>query len=193
MKYVRILFYPFIALLLFLTACGNQSIESNMNEEVKDFDFITQDKDNFNLEDLKGDWWLAYFMYTECTQVCPTTTANMLKIESMLEENNLDAQIVSFSVDPENDTPASLRNYVAEHQINLDRWTLLTGYEFDTIQDFSAKSFKVNVDQGSPGEVEFAHSTNFFLINPDGQVIKKYDGMGTEEIDIIIEDLKKVL
>lgn len=190
MKRFRVLTFSFF---LFLVACGNESIETNLSEKIDEFTFTTQDDEPLSLGDLKGKWWIANFMYTECTQVCPRTTANMLTIQSQANEADLDLQIVSFSVDPDFDTPNVLKEHVQEHQVDLTNWSFLTGYEFEVIKDLSQNSFQTVLEEGSPGEVQFAHSTSFFLINPKGELIKKYDGMGSEEMDVIMKDLEEVL
>ena len=38
-----------------------------------------------------------------------------------------------------------------------------------------------------------AHSYYFYLINPDGEMVKKYDGLSVDEVDVLTEDLKKVM
>lgn len=163
-----------------------------MSEKVDDFQFITQDNEKYGLKDLSGEWWIANFMYTNCTQVCPTMIPNMSSVQNKLQELNLNAKIVSFSVDPNYDTPPVLKEYVKEYGVDLNTWTFLTGYEFSEIKRLSENSFKTSLDKGSSGETEFAHSTGF-LVDPHGKVIKRYDGMATQDIKLIIEDLKKVL
>lgn len=187
-----LLFIPLVFVLV-LIACDYKEIEPNMSEKVEDFEFITQDNEKFSLKDLAGEWWIANFMYTNCTQVCPTMIPNMSSVQNKLQDLNLNAKIVSFSVDPNYDTPPVLREYVEEYGVDLSTWTFLTDYEFSDIKRLSENSFKTSLDKGSSGETEFAHSTGFFLVDPHGKVIKRYDGLATQDIKLIIEDLKKVL
>ena len=182
-----------ISLSTLLASCGNKSIEDNMSQNVASFEYITQDNETFGLEDLKGEWWLANFMYTNCTIVCPRTTPNMAKVQKEIKQSGLDAQFVSFSVDPDYDTPEMLKKHTEEYSVDLDNWYFLTGYDFDDIKELSNNSFQTVLEGGGPDEHEFAHSTLFFLVNPNGEIIKRYDGMSLEEMDVIIEDMKKVL
>ncbi len=182
-----------ISLSTLLASCGNKSIEDNMSQNVASFEYITQDNETFGLEDLKGEWWLANFMYTNCTIVCPRTTPNMAKVQKEIKQSGLDAQFVSFSVDPDYDTPEMLKKHTEEYSVDLDNWYFLTGYNFDDIKELSNNSFQTVLEGGGPDEHEFAHSTLFFLVNPNGEIIKRYDGMSLEEMDVIIEDMKKVL
>lgn len=182
-----------ILLISFLVACSGEKIDTNMSEEVADFNFTTQDNEQFGLKDLEGEWWVAYFMYTNCTIVCPTTTPHMVSAQNKLSEDGLNPQIVSFSVDPEHDTPDVLQEYADEYEADLDNWAFLTGYEFDEIQDLAEDSFKTVLDDGGPDSHEYSHSTYFYLVNPDGEIIKRYDGMSYEEMDLLVNDLKEVM
>ena len=192
MRLGHLLFVLFLTILL--AACGDK-IEANMSEEIQDFEFTTQDNTQLSLQDLEGKWWLADFMYTNCTLVCPSMTSNMVKVQKKLKEEDLDVQIISFSVDPNYDSPNVLKEYAIEYEADLSNWYFLTGYDFETIKDLSINSFQTMLQEGTPENENdlIAHSTSFFLINPNGELIKKYDGMGTQQVDEIIEDFKKVL
>lgn len=180
----------FILFVVFLTACG-KDIETNMSSQMTDFSFTTQDNTSLSLDDLKGDWWVTYFSYTDCRTVCPRTTANMVNVQKELKASGLQPQIVSFNVDPDNDKPDDLLAYAEEYDVDLASWDFLTGYEFETIQDLSEQSFQAVLESGAIDQR--AHSYMFYLINPKGEVVKKYDGMSQNELDILVEDLKTVL
>lgn len=181
---------------LFLTACGQGEIESNMptTKQVEDFEFTTQDNEPFSFEkDLKGKWWVADFIFTNCTTVCLPMTSNMVQLQLKLKEENLeDVHLVSFTVDPEVDSPEVLKEYAEGYQADLSNWTFLTGYDFETIKDLSYNSFMSMVVQ-TPDSDQVQHTIRFFLINPDGEIVKSYLGDQYDQMDVIIEDLKKVL
>lgn len=184
----------FIILMLFLGACGAAEIESNMPNDsiVADFEFTTQDRETLSLEDLKGEWWIADFIFTNCTTVCIPMTTNMVTLQEMMKEENLNAQLVSFSVDPEVDTPEVLTNYAAGYGADLSNWTFLTGYDFETIKELSIESFYADLRQ-EPDSDQVTHVVRFYLVNPEGQVIKSYFGTDLGDIESIVDDLKKVL
>lgn len=194
---MRIHQFLLYSLIFLLVACSEENIETNMSEEIQDFEFKTQDNETFGLSDLKGKWWLADFMYTNCNLVCPTMTSNMVRVQLKLKEVNLanKIEIISFTVDPDYDKPEILKEYAKSYQADLSNWTFLTGYQFETIKELSIGSFKTMLQEGSPENENdlIAHGTSFFLVNPQGELIKKYDGMGPEQIDEIISDLRKVL
>ncbi len=60
-----------------LCACGGQQIKDPLNYEVEPFTFQNQDGKNVSLESLKGEVWLADFIFTNCETICPPMTAHM--------------------------------------------------------------------------------------------------------------------
>lgn len=179
----------FIFIVIFLVACGN-NIDTNMSEPMMDFEFTTQDEKALSLSDLEGEWWIANFIYTNCRTICPRTTAHMADVQQKLKEDGLRPSIVSFSVDPNNDTPEVLKNYAKEYNADLETWTFLTGYDFETIQDISESSFKSVLREGAVGQR--SHGYGFYLIDPKGNIVKRYDGMSADELDILVQDLNTI-
>jgi len=180
-------------LILTLAACGGSQIETNMSEEISDFEFTTQDNETFGLDDLKGKYWVADFVFTNCTTVCLPMTTNMSYLQDQINEEGLeDIELVSFSVDPDYDTPEVLKEYSEDYEADLSNWTFLTGYDFDTIKELSIKSFKNMVQEAPEGTDQVTHGTSFFLVDPDGKVIKAYQGTDKENMDDILADLKEV-
>ncbi|HLR59051.1 MAG TPA: SCO family protein, partial [Pseudogracilibacillus sp.] len=167
----RISLIAFILFGLLLSAC-EKDIDANMSKEMQDFSFITQDNETLNLDDLKGEWWITYFSYTDCRTVCPRTTSNMVDIQSQLKKDGLEPPIISFNVNPEKDGPEELRKYAEENNVDLDTWDFLTGYDFETIQNLSEQSFLAVLEKGAAEQM--SHSYMFYLVNPKGEVVKKY-------------------
>ncbi len=189
---MRVLRISILFLIVFLAACNSEQIDTNMSQEIAEFEFMTQDNEEFGLRDLEGEWWIANFMYTNCTIICPTTTPNMASVQDMTKKLDLDIQFISFSVDPDNDSPEVLKEYTEDYPVDLSNWNFLTGYDFEKIQKLSNNSFETVLEGGGPDEHAFVHSTSFFLVNPNGEIIKKYDGMSTDELNAIVDDLQTV-
>lgn len=180
-----------LILILTLAACGDKEpIETSMNEEVNDFEYTTQDNETMSLDDLEGTYWVADFVFTNCTTVCLPMTSNMSYLQDKINDEGLDIQLVSFSVDPDYDTPDVLKEYAEEYSADLGNWTFLTGYDFQTIKELSIKSFKNMLSEPPDGSDQVTHGTSFFLVNPEGTVIKNYSGIEKDSMDDIFEDLK---
>src|SRR5699024_11579617 len=98
---------------LFLAACSDgtnseveekmkneDKIESNMDETMSDFEFINHDEETVSLDDLKGEYWVADFVFTNCTTVCIPMTSNMKILQDeMMEEDLKNIELISFKVD----------------------------------------------------------------------------------------------
>src|SRR5690625_4428083 len=180
-----------LVIILFLDACGWE-VESNMSGTVEYFEFTTQDNETLSFNDVEGKWCVADFIFTKCTTVCLPMTTNMSQLPDLLKEEGIDVQLVSFTVDPENDSPEVLKKYAESYDADLSNWSFLTGYEYETIKELSVNSFRSEV-QENPGSDQITHGIRFFLVNPDGEVIKNYYGIDMNEVKTIIDDLKKVL
>lgn len=129
-------------LTVFLSSCGTSKIENPLNYDVQSFSFQNQDGKAVSLESLKGQVWVADFIFTNCETICPPMTSHMAELQKQMEEENLQARIVSFSVDPENDTPEKLKKFAANYPLSFQNWDFLTGYSQKEIEKFALKSFK---------------------------------------------------
>ncbi len=83
-----------------------------------------------SLDNLKGKWWIADFIFTNWTTVCLPMTNNKSILQRKLKDNNLDVQLVSFSVDPDFDSPEVLKEYAEQYGVDFSNWSFLTGYDF---------------------------------------------------------------
>ncbi len=91
---------------------------------VPDFTFIERSSREVKSQELAGKVWVADFVYTSCGGFCPVMTEKMRKLQDMLPK---DIRLVSFSVDPDTDTPAVLAEYAKRYGADPDRWLFLTG------------------------------------------------------------------
>lgn len=195
-KFIRFSIIGFA--ILIIAACSNNeqqgsNVENNAGlGNVGDFSAITQSGEEFNVKDLEGSWWVADFIFTNCETVCLPMTANMVQLQSMLEDEGFDdVKLVSFSVDPERDTPEVLTEYANEYGADLNRWTFLTGYDFATIKDYATGTFKNLVEEPPEGSDQVTHATYFFLVDPNGNIVSHYSGTKPEQMADIVNDLKK--
>lgn len=118
-------------------------------------------------------------------------TTNMTKLQEKVKEEGLNIEIVSFSVDPTNDKPEKLKEYVLKFNDDTSNWNLLTGYTQEYIEDYALTNFKTVVKKPEIDN-QVIHGTSFFLINQDGKVVKDYDGL-TVPYNDIIKDIKLLL
>ncbi|HEX7232101.1 MAG TPA: SCO family protein, partial [Candidatus Binatia bacterium] len=93
---------------------------------VPEFTLTERDGSVVGLQQLRGKIWVADFIYTTCTDTCPLQSAMLAKLQHQYSANP-DFQLVSFTVDPERDTPQALTTYATKFQADGKRWYFLTG------------------------------------------------------------------
>lgn len=178
------------ATLVVLTACGS-GLKDELDWKVQDFSAVNQDGEEITLADLDGDVWLTSFIFANCVTVCPPMTANMASLQEELLAEDLDIPIISFSVDPDSDTPEVLKEYGEQFGADFSTWQFVTGYSFEEVQELSRESFKALVEWESEDSDQVMHGTSFYLVDQDGTVVKKYDGLEPPHEEII-SDIKKI-
>ncbi|MEH7416720.1 SCO family protein [Neobacillus drentensis] len=186
----RFWFLCVLVFIFLLSACGKKEIENAVNWPIKDFTATTQQNKQIGLKDLKGKVWVSAFIFTSCADVCPPMTANMVKLQKKLKEENLtNVELVSFSVDPTIDTPEVLTNYAKQFGVEFNNWTFLTGYSQQFIEKFAAESFKTIVKKPVGGN-QVIHQTYLYLVDQEGNIKKTYSGYKNVPYDEIINDIK---
>lgn len=181
-----------VVIVALLSACGQKGIENPLDYPVNDFTAVTQDNKQFEKKNLDGKIWIADFIFTNCADVCPPMTANMTKLQKMVDEEELkNVEFVSFSVDPTVDTPEKLTEYAKNFGLKDDNWTFLTGYSQEFIETYARETFKTLVKKPQEGD-QVIHQTYFFLVGPDEKVKKIYDGYEEVPYDEMISDIKSL-
>ena len=130
---------------------------------VAEFFLIERNGNTVTLKDLHGKVWVASFLFTRCCTGCPRISADLLQLQKDLADTE-GVVIVSFSVDPEHDTPAVMAEYARHFKQDPSRWTFLTG-EKALLTEVGLRSFKLNPVDGSMG-----HSTRFTLVDRNGRI-----------------------
>lgn len=185
--YILLLF----GMMLLFTACGEQ-YEGEISFEIEDFTFINQDHEEVSKSDLDGEFWVANFIFTNCVTVCPPMTSNMADLQSQLSEAGLDdVQLVSFTADPDRDTPEALKEFGESRGASFHNWHFLTGYEFEEIQEFSVENFKSAMEE-EPDSDQIMHTVRFFLVSPEGNAIEMYTGTEAAAMEQIVEDIERM-
>src|SRR6184192_617204 len=182
-----------LALLLWLrqlevTALRQRTVSSYGT--VPEFLLVNQDGQNFGSAQLRGKIWIADFIYTTCPGPCPMISSRMSELQKPLEKT--DAHLVSFSVDPEKDSPQVLRGYAEKWQAEPGRWDFLTGPK-SAIYGLTRNGFKLAVSDGSDAQGLPVHSTRMVLVDRHRQIRGYYDATETETITKLLADTNHLL
>jgi protein SCO1/2 len=130
--------------------------------------------------DLRGKVWVASFVFTRCTGPCPSVTGTVAKLQADLDlDRHPDLRLVTFTVDPDRDTPDALKKYAQHFHAHPDRWLFLTGPEAD-VHRLAKDGFKILAERSAtpnpPEGQEFDHSTRVAVVDKKGRVRGYFDG-----------------
>lgn len=158
--------------------------------DVPDFAFSDQSGNAFSREDLKGRLTVANFIFTRCKGPCPVMTSRMSELSRKLGKAGREVQLVSFTVDPEHDTPEVLATYASQVGASLPQWRFATGPS-DQILPFVTKGLLQPVAKEPTGDV--AHSTRFVLIDGAARLRGFQDGNDPEVVQKLLMDIGDLL
>ena len=158
------------------------------------FRLIDQEGKPFGSEELRGQVWVGNFIFTGCNSICPELTRSMRKLQQRYQAAGVPVRLVSFSVDPEDDTPQVLKDYARRHGADLSSWAFLTGPE-PAIRSLIMDGFKTHLGrrQARAGNlVDIAHAPYFVLV--DGSAgIRGYYGPDESGLDEVFHRSQHVL
>jgi protein SCO1 len=159
--------------------------------KVPAFQLTNQNGQPFGSQQLAGKIWIADFVYTTCPGPCPMISSRMGELQKPLEKT--DVHLVSFTVDPDKDTPAILREYAGKLQAEPGRWDFLTGPK-SAIYKLSHDGFKLGISDASENQQGLpVHSTRMVLVDRAGQIRGYYDALEPDAITKLIADTTHLL
>ncbi|HEY3661524.1 MAG TPA: SCO family protein [Chthoniobacterales bacterium] len=150
---------------------------------VPSFQLIDQNGESYGSQQLLGKIWIADFVYSTCPGPCPMISSRMGELQKPLRDT--DVKLVSFSVDPQHDTPAVLREYAAKLNAQAGRWHFLTG-DKDTIYRLSRDGFKLATAEG--GATGPIHSTRMVLVDRSGVIRGYYSATDADAVTRLLAD-----
>ncbi len=144
--------------------------------------------------ELGGRLWVADFIFTRCTGVCPLLSGRMASLQEALH-GRVDVRLVSFSVDPDYDTPEILTAYARSHGADPSRWIFLTGPR-STMHRLIGEGFHLSVARAvegmvPPGEL-ITHSDRLVLVDRRGRIRGYYHGAEQEAVRAVLADIDRL-
>jgi cytochrome oxidase Cu insertion factor (SCO1/SenC/PrrC family) len=151
--------------------------------EVPEFQLVDQKGQKFERTALDGHVWVADFVYTTCQGPCPRMSSHMRTLQ---KATGAEVKLVSFTVDPDNDTPAALAAYAEHFSADSTRWTFLTG-DKQTLNMLDQDAFKL----GTLG-AGMDHSTRFVLVDKKGRIRGYYGIAEGNPVEKIAKDAARL-
>lgn len=164
-----------ILIVIFISSCGSEALYDLGNDT---YELRNTDSTLVNFPgDFTGNISVLTFIYTNCPDVCPAITANMINIQKKLQDTS-GINFIEISFDPERDTPSVLHKYKNLYGLN-SQFTLLTGKPV-TVDSLLSKldivAEKTIVDSLGYDSSNYAmrHSNTIYLMDKNGDIRAEY-------------------
>jgi len=209
---MKIHFLSIILAAMILSACNNQSdqklpilgvrkliekivsgktIVDTLYKKIPPFQFVNQDSLTVTNRDFDGRIYVADFFFTSCPDICPIIQRNMLKVYQKYR-NNQQVKLLSYTIDPDHDTPARLKNYAVKLGVESNQWEFLRGQK-QAVYALAKNDYMVSVDDDTKGPGGFAHEGFFVLVDKERRMRGVYDGTNGEEVNKLLKDMDILL
>lgn len=136
---------------------------------------------NVRLADLRGRPALITMFYGSCTTVCPLILSDLASIAEQVGDPRL--RVIAATFDPERDTAERLRAIAQERNLSPAQWSLLRGDEEGT-RDLA---MALGIQYRRLPNGEFAHSALITLLDAEGHVATRHEGVGQPLATIVAQ------
>ncbi|MCC1496530.1 SCO family protein [Alcanivorax sp. 1008] len=185
--------FTLFALSLLLPACSEPRTELPVNTRLGgDFSMVDQDGKPFGPADLQGKLSLMFFGFTQCPDICPATLARTVGVwKELTERQREQVQVVFVSFDPQRDTPAYLKEYLAFFDPGVIGLTGSAEQVASMARGYGVVYLQEDTQPGREQDYLFSHSDFVYLLDQQGRVRKlfKSDFDGEE----LINDVRSLL
>jgi cytochrome oxidase Cu insertion factor (SCO1/SenC/PrrC family) len=134
------------------------------------FELTDQNSRTITGGQLRGSVWVAMVFFTNCPDICPGMMGRLVDLQQAVTDPRV--KLVSFSIDPERDTPEQLKQYAERLGADSTRWFLLTGTKDQMFA--AAEGLKLSAEPAR-GDKPISHTNRMLLIDVHGQVRGVYD------------------
>ena len=121
---------------------------------------------SLSLSSLRGSAVALTFLYTRCPDSCPLTAEHFREAQRLLASDAERVTFVAVSVDPEGDTPQSVRAFTDDHRLR-ERWHYLIGPRGSLAAVWTAYGIGAFADPS--GKPSVSHNDAIYLIDPQGR------------------------
>ena len=113
-----------------------------------------------------NDIKIITFLYSNCTDICPTTTLKLREIYNNLDKFKNKFKIIVISLDPENDTPESTLKYSQAYKMS-DKWFFLTGHENELSEIWEKYyiSTQITKNNNNNNTLNINHASPIYIID----------------------------
>lgn len=161
---------------------------------IGNFSLVDETGAPFTDEAMKGHVTIVNFIFTRCDTICPVSTMKMERIQQKMFDVKAKVKLVSFSVDPEYDTPPRLLEYATKYRYRPDQWKFVTGPRdavFDVVETQFMTSMMRLPDKPN-GVPDISHQGYFLLVDRNGHLRGIYDSDRITQLDELMHDARQL-
>lgn len=157
--------------------------------DIIEFELKDQGDQLYSKNDLKNQWTILFFGYTNCPDVCPTTIFKLGQIKQQISKElpNVNLQILFITLDPERDSTERLREYLGFFNSSMIGLTGDISKIVELTSNLSVFFQRINKEDG----YDFNHTASIFLMNPNAQLKASFSPASS--IDMLNEDIQTVI
>ncbi|MBJ6368335.1 SCO family protein [Snuella sedimenti] len=167
-------------------------IDSNgkkVNYNIENFEFTNQLNQKVTGKNTKGKVYIANFFFTRCPSICPKMKVGLTRVAHVYK-NADDFMILSFSIDPKNDSIPILKSYANSTGVLNSKWHFLNGKQSQL--DHVATLFRTSFKPLNNG-IDFYHSSFTALVDKNQQIRGFYDLLDEQSITELIKGIDFLL
>ena len=150
------------------------------------FKLLDQDGHDFTDAQLRGKPFVASFVFTHCAGPCPMMFGKMAAMQKTVPNPNI--KLVTFTVDPDRDTPEVLKKKAKELGADEGRWSFLTG-DKDSVHKLLKGML---MPTPGPDDDALMHTTQFYLFDAAGQCRGRYISTVDDQMQQLTKDAEKL-
>jgi protein SCO1/2 len=139
-------------------------------------------------EDFRGKPFLVFFGYTHCPDVCPTTLFDVSEVMRRLGPDADKTAALFITVDPERDTPATLKDYLGSFDPHLRAITGAPDAVAAVAKEYRVYYKKVPTENG---DYSMDHTAIVYLMDKNGHFVAPFSLRRTPEASA--DDLRRYL
>lgn len=177
-----------------------EMVNDTLHYVIPDFEFINQEDTTLSSDEMRGKVYVANFFFSSCPTICPAMNYNLKQVQDRFLGYE-DIYFLSFTVDPEYDTPAVLKEYEEKIGAVNGRWHFLTGDKQELYK--TARDFFVNAMEDSTAAGGFLHSEYLVIVDWEGRIRSRrdeqgnlkavYNGTSPDEVNKLKDDVKVLI
>ena len=175
---------------------GERTVATNGKDtiyhSIAPFSFVNQDGKVITDKDYEGKIYVADYFFTTCKSICPKMATELLRVQEKFEYTKGLVEILSHTVDPENDSVPVLKAYAEMIHADTKMWNFVTG-DKKQLYDMARYSYLVNAMEGDGGPDDFIHSELFVLVDKEKHIRGIYDGTDIKAVNDLLDDIKVLM